>query len=51
MTATNAPAADAPAAPAPAPDTAKTRRFRPFWRNPWRHPWFLEGFSWLYLIS
>ena len=20
------------------------------WRNPWRHPWFLEGFTWLYLI-
>jgi spermidine/putrescine transport system permease protein len=19
-------------------------------RNPWRHPWFLEGFTWLYLI-
>jgi spermidine/putrescine transport system permease protein len=24
-------------------------RFRPR-RNPWRHPWFLEGFTWLYLI-
>jgi spermidine/putrescine transport system permease protein len=23
-----------------------SRRFR----NPWRHPWFLEGFTWLYLI-
>src|ERR1035441_6843469 len=29
----------------------------PSWRtavsrssNPWRHPWFLEGFTWLYLI-
>jgi spermidine/putrescine transport system permease protein len=21
-----------------------------FFRNPWRHPWFLEGFTWLYLI-
>jgi spermidine/putrescine transport system permease protein len=21
-----------------------------FLRNPWRHPWFLEGFTWLYLI-
>ena len=20
------------------------------WRNPWGHPWFLEGFTWLYLI-
>ena len=50
MTATNAPAADAPAAAAPAPATVKSRRLRPFWRNPWRHPWFLEGFTWLYLI-
>ena len=24
-------------------------RMRPR-RNPWRHPWFLEGFTWLYLI-
>jgi spermidine/putrescine transport system permease protein len=24
-------------------------RLRPG-RNPWRHPWFLEGFTWLYLI-
>jgi spermidine/putrescine transport system permease protein len=21
-----------------------------FFRNPWRRPWFLEGFTWLYLI-
>jgi spermidine/putrescine transport system permease protein len=21
-----------------------------FLRNPWRHPWFLEGFTWIYLI-
>ena len=21
-----------------------------FRRNPWGHPWFLEGFTWLYLI-
>ncbi len=20
------------------------------WRNPWRRPWFLEGFTWLYLL-
>jgi spermidine/putrescine transport system permease protein len=20
------------------------------WRNPWRHPWFLEGFTWVYLL-
>jgi spermidine/putrescine transport system permease protein len=28
------------------------RRVRRWWprRNPWRHPWFLEGFTWLYLI-
>ena len=24
-------------------------RLRPR-HNPWRHPWFLEGFTWLYLI-
>ncbi len=30
---------------------AGTRRARPsLFRNPWRHPWFLEGFTWLYLI-
>ncbi len=35
------PAADRPA--------ARTQsRWNP--RNPWRHPWFLEGFTWLYLI-
>jgi spermidine/putrescine transport system permease protein len=28
-----------------------TRRARPrLFRNPWRRPWFLEGFTWLYLI-
>jgi spermidine/putrescine transport system permease protein len=33
------------------PDRAQTplARLRPR-RNPWRHPWFLEGFTWLYLI-
>ncbi len=25
-------------------------RFLPWRPNPWRHPWFLEGFTWLYLI-
>jgi spermidine/putrescine transport system permease protein len=25
------------------------RRLLPH-RNPWRHPWFLEGFTWLYVI-
>jgi spermidine/putrescine transport system permease protein len=30
---------------------AGTRRSKPrLFRNPWRHPWFLEGFTWLYLI-
>ena len=28
---------------------AGTGRLRPR-RNPWRHPWFLEGFTWLYLV-
>jgi spermidine/putrescine transport system permease protein len=23
---------------------------RPPWRNPWRRAWFLEGFTWLYLL-
>ena len=41
--------------PAPAARLARPtarsglRRLRPA-RNPWRHPWFLEGFTWLYLI-
>ena len=36
---------------APAAATAQARTGPP-WprRNPWRHPWFLEGFTWLYLI-
>ncbi|HEX9066616.1 MAG TPA: ABC transporter permease [Streptosporangiaceae bacterium] len=25
-------------------------RILPWRPNPWRHPWFLEGFTWLYLI-
>ena len=29
---------------------ARTARFPRPKRNPWRHPWFLEGFTWLYLI-
>ena len=30
---------------------AGTRGARPrVFRNPWRHPWFLEGFTWLYLV-
>jgi spermidine/putrescine transport system permease protein len=47
MTTTNAP----PAVPsrAPAPARSGLRRFIPA-RNQWGHPWFLEGFTWLYLI-
>jgi spermidine/putrescine transport system permease protein len=43
--------APAPAASAPAQvkAPARTRRWLPR-RNPWGHPWFLEGFTWLYLI-
>src|SRR6185312_16697818 len=48
MTATATPAA--PAAPAgraasPAPGRRASR-----WRGPWRHAWFLEGFTWVYLL-
>ena len=49
MTAPTVPA-ETPA-PAPAPAAAAPRpisRWNP--RNPWRHPWFLEGFTWLYLV-
>jgi spermidine/putrescine transport system permease protein len=42
------------AAAAPAERTGVTPGTGPgrLWprRNPWRHPWFLEGFTWLYLI-
>jgi hypothetical protein len=35
----------------PAAGGARARSARPWPRgNPWRHPWFLEGFTWLYLI-
>jgi len=45
-------AASAPAATATAGPAATTARSGLPWpkRNPWRHPWFLEGFTWLYLI-
>jgi spermidine/putrescine transport system permease protein len=33
-----------------APSAAAPRRKRWLRRNPWGHPWFLEGFTWLYLI-
>jgi spermidine/putrescine transport system permease protein len=39
------PAADLASPPA----RGGLRRLLPA-RNPWRHPWFLEGFTWLYLI-
>jgi spermidine/putrescine transport system permease protein len=46
VTATAAPAApQAPASRAQAPASRPSR-----WRGPWRHAWFLEGFTWLYLI-
>jgi spermidine/putrescine transport system permease protein len=32
-----------------AAEATKRRRLPP-WRNPWRRAWFLEGFTWLYLI-
>ena len=44
----------ATAAPAPTASSGATARagLRRLWRrrNPWRHPWFLEAFTWLYLI-
>ena len=42
-------ASPAPAAIAAEPAAGESRRSLPR-RNPWRHPWFLEGFTWLYLI-
>ena len=53
MTATKAPGeppSPAATAPGPGPDVALRRQRAPFWRSPWRHPWFLEGFTWLYLV-
>jgi spermidine/putrescine transport system permease protein len=48
MTAPTVPAeTPAPAAPAGTP-ASPVSRWNP--RNPWRHPWFLEGFTWLYLV-
>jgi spermidine/putrescine transport system permease protein len=47
MTATSAPA-QAPGRAEAAPRSG-LRRMIPR-RNPWGHPWFLEGFTWLYLI-
>jgi spermidine/putrescine transport system permease protein len=39
----------APAGRAETAGRSGLRRLLPR-RNPWRHPWFLEGFTWLYLI-
>ena len=53
MTATKTPGEPpaVPEAPATRAPVITQGRGRPsFWRNPWRHPWFLEGFTWLYLI-
>ena len=41
--------------PAGGPGRRRHRRPRPgrrqpVARNPWRHAWFLEGFTWLYLL-
>ena len=38
------------ASPVAKPDVSQQRVRPPFWRNPWRHSWFLEGFTWLYLV-
>jgi spermidine/putrescine transport system permease protein len=41
----------APAIPAETAAAAPAQSRRRIWRrNPWGHPWFLEGFTWLYLI-
>ena len=48
MSATSAPARP-PGSPAAPAGTRPGRALLPR-RNPWRHPWFLEGFTWLYLI-
>jgi spermidine/putrescine transport system permease protein len=47
-TTTTTTAAEQPPATTPRPG----RPARAWWprRNPWGHPWFLEGFTWLYLI-
>jgi spermidine/putrescine transport system permease protein len=51
MTTTTTPPATAAEQP-PASVTGRGRPARARWprRNPWGHPWFLEGFTWVYLI-
>jgi spermidine/putrescine transport system permease protein len=39
-----------PETAAPPVVAAAPPRRRIFRRNPWGHPWFMEGFTWLYLI-
>jgi spermidine/putrescine transport system permease protein len=43
-----APTAHAETAAPAAPASRPASRWNP--KNPWRHPWFLEGFTWLYLV-
>ena len=45
-TASATPTAASPPRTEAAAGTAPSSR----WRNPWRHAWFLEGFTWLYLL-
>ena len=50
MTTTTTPVTVAEQPPASVPGEGRpSRRWWPR-RNPWGHPWFLEGFTWLYLI-
>ena len=50
MTVTTTPATAAEQPPANAAGHGRPSRARWPRRNPWGHPWFLEGFTWLYLI-
>jgi spermidine/putrescine transport system permease protein len=50
MTAPSVPAETPAAQPATAAATAAPARRRMPRRNPWGHAWFLEGFTWLYLV-
>jgi len=50
MTVTTTPATAAEQPPASAAGHGRPSRARWPRRNPWGHPWFLEGFTWLYLI-
>ena len=43
------PVDDGPSPPSVPPVPSK-QRWLPPWHNPWRRAWFLEGFTWLYLI-